>query len=101
MDEYRSFDVQRGEPQLDGDHPLTGRHLQVLEDALVPGIVGNHEAEALGGGDPDTTLALDGELPPMISEGVDGDNAVLTGLHDLIEIADPTLQGSPGEGTVN
>ena len=39
------LDVGRGEVELDGHEPLPGRVLQVLEDALVAGVVGDHQLE--------------------------------------------------------
>ena len=40
---HLGLDVGGWEVELDGDEPLTGRLLDVLQDALVAGIVGDHQ----------------------------------------------------------
>src|SRR6266542_3523548 len=66
------LDVGGWEAQLDRHHALAGRVLEVLEHALVAGVVGHDQAEA-GGGVEDDAEAIDGELPAMVGERVDHD----------------------------
>src|SRR5688572_15146853 len=49
------FDVRRREAELDRDHALARRVLEVLENALVAGVVGHDQAEPGCGveGDPE------------------------------------------------
>ena len=45
--------------------------------------------------------ALDGELPPVVGEGMQDDRRVLTGFDHLVEIADRALTHGTGQRTVN
>ena len=82
--------VARWEVELDGHHPLPRRVLQVLEHTLVAGVVGHDEAEGGGGVEGDAE-AVDRELAAMVGEGMQDNRRVLTGLDDLVQVADGTL----------
>src|SRR5260370_1392359 len=61
------LDVRRREAELDSDHPLARGVLEVLEDALVAGVVRHDEAEAGRGGEADAE-AVDRELPTVVRQ---------------------------------
>ena len=56
--------------ELHGDEALTGGLLEVLEGALIAGVVRDDEQEAIGGGD-DLTPLLDGQQAAVVGEGVE------------------------------
>ena len=74
------------EAELDGHHPLTRRVLEILEHALVSGVVGHHETEPRSGLERDSQ-PLDWQLSPMVGKWMKHDRRVLSGLDDLVEIA--------------
>ena len=75
------------EAEFDCDEALPGRLLHILQDALIPRVVGHHQLKTLCrrqcGGEP-----VDGELAAVIGQRVDDDRGVLARLDDLVEIAD-------------
>src|SRR5581483_2765181 len=81
------LDLGRGEAELDGHEPLPGRVFQVLEDALVAGVVGDDELEARLGVEDDTE-AVDGQLAAVVGQRVDDDGGVLAGFDHFVEVAD-------------
>ena len=94
------LDVGRREVELDGNHALARRVLQVLEHALVSGVVGHDEAEARRGVERDAE-AIDRQLAPMVGERVEHDGRVLTGFDDLVEVADGAVAHGAGERAVD
>ena len=98
--DHLGLDVGGVEVELDGHETLTGRLLQVLENALVAGVVGDHQLE------PGRRLQrdaepVDGELAAMVGERVDDHRGVLAGLHDLVQITDGALAHGPGQRPVH
>ena len=75
------------EIELDGHHSLARRVLEVLEHALISGVVGDDQAEARGRVERDAQ-AFDRQLATMVGQRVEHDRCVLAGLDDLVEVAD-------------
>ena len=94
------LDVGRREVELDGDHALAGRVLEVLEHALVAGVVRHDEAEPRRRVEDDAE-PVDRELAAVVGERVDHDGGVLARLDDLVEVADRALADGPGQRTVD
>src|SRR5207253_2275754 len=96
-----ALDVWLGKVELDGDHALAGRGLKVLEDALVPRVVGDHELEPGSGAHRNPAEPFEAEFSPMVGEGVDCDDGVLPCLHHFVEVADATVTHGPGQWAVH
>src|SRR5262249_36454054 len=88
------------EAELDGDHPLACRVLEVLEHALVPGVVRHDQAEP-GRSVEDQTEPLDRQLTAVVGQWMKHDGCVLTGLDDLVEVADGTLANGSCQGALD
>jgi hypothetical protein len=89
-----------GETELDGHHPLPRRILQILQHALIPGVVGHHQAEA-GRRVERHPQALDRQLAAMVGERMQHHRGVLPGLDHLVQIADRTLANRAGQRAVH
>ena len=74
--------------------------VEVLLDALVAGIVGDAEQEAVVGLD-GLSAFFHGEDPAMVRERVDEDGSVLARFDDLVEIADCAAANGLGQGPVD
>ena len=79
--------VARRVVEVDGDEALAGRVLQVLEHALVAGVVGDHEQE-VGMRLDDLAALVDRQDAAVVGERVDEDGGVLARLDDLVEVAE-------------
>ena len=79
--------VARRVVELDGHEALAGRVLQVLQHALVAGVVGDHEQE-VGVRLDDLAALVDRQDAAVVGERVDEDDRVLARLDDLVEVAD-------------
>ena len=79
--------VARRVVELERDEALAGRVLQVLQDALVAGVVGDHEQE-VGVRLEDLAALVDRQDAAVVGERVDQDDRILTRLDDLVEVAD-------------
>ena len=89
-----------GKPELDRDHALSGRVLEILQHALIAGVVGDDQAETGSRvqRDPET---FDGQLPPVVRERMQHDRRVLAGFDHLVEVADRSLTYGTGQRTVD
>ena len=85
--------------ELNGDHALPGRVLEVLQNALVSGVVGNHEAELRWRID-HKAKPVDRELTAVICQRVEDDGRVLSSLDNLVEVADRPVAHGPSERAV-
>ena len=94
------LDVGGREVELDGDHALAGRVLEVLEDALVSGVVRDDQAEARRGVERDPE-PVDRQLAAVVAERVEHHRGVLSSLDDLVEVADGTLPHRSGQRAVD
>ena len=94
------FDFGCGKTEFDGDHPLSRRILEVLQHALVAGVVRHHQAESRCGVQRHAE-PLDRQLPPVVRERMQHDGGVLPGFHHLVEIADRALAHRPGQRAVD
>ena len=84
------LDLGWREVDLDGDHPLPRRVLEVFQHALVARVVGHDEAKAGRRVERDAE-AVDGELTPVVRQGMEDDGRVLASLDDLVEVADASF----------
>src|SRR5262249_45919231 len=94
------FELLAGVRELERDEALAGAVLQVLQRALVAGVVGDDEQEALARVDVLAALR-DGKDAAVVGERMDEDGRVLPGLDDLIEIADGAGLHRASEGTID
>ena len=94
------FDICGREAELDGDHALARRVLEVLEHALVPGVVGHDQAEP-GRGVEGHPEPVDRELAAMVGQWMQHDRRVLAGLDDFVEVADGALAHGPRQRAID
>ena len=81
------FLVARRIVELEAHEALARRVLQVLQHALVAGVVGDDEQE-VGVRLEDLALLVDRQDAAVVGERVDEDDRVLARLDDLVEVAD-------------
>ena len=86
--------------ELDGDEALAGAVLEVLEGALVAGVVGDDEQEAFGRLE-DLGALLDRQQAAVVGQGVDEDGGVLARLDDLVQVADGAGLDGAGQRAVD
>ena len=86
--------------ELDRHEALAGGVLEVLERALVAGVVGDNQEEALRRLD-DLAELLDRQQAAVVGERVDEDGGVLARLDDLVEVADGAGLHRAGQGAVD
>jgi hypothetical protein len=86
--------------EFQGEEPLAGALFQVLEHALVPGVVGDGD-EKFRGGMQDLSLLFDREDPPVVGQGMDDHGRILSRLDDLVEVAEAPGPHRRGEGAVH
>src|SRR3990172_11844856 len=86
--------------ELQRDEALARAVLEVFEGALVAGVVRDDEEEALARLH-ELAALLDGEHAAVVGEGVDEDRGVLSGLDDLIEVADGAGLHGAGERAID
>ena len=94
------FGILPGKAEGDRDEPLPGRLLQALQDALVAGVVGDHELKARRRSK-SRAQSVHRQLAAVVGERMDDDRGVLTGLHDLVEIADRPVPHRPSQRAVD
>ena len=92
--------VARRVVKLDGHEALARAVLEVFERALVAGVVGDDEEEAVPGLDYLAQL-LDRQQAPVIGKRVNEDGGVLAGFDDLVEIADGAGLDRSGQWAVD
>ncbi len=88
VDEDLLLHIRCGETEVDGDHPLTCGVLEVLQHALVAGVVGHHQRQKPGAASSVTPSRSMGSCRRWSDERVQHHRGVLTCLHHLVEIAD-------------
>ena len=95
----RGFHVPLRVVEVEAHEALPRARLQVLQDALVAGVVGDHQQEVGMGGEQFPGL-VDGEHAAVVRERVDEHRGVLARLDDLVEVADRALADRVGQGAV-
>ena len=85
--------------ELEGGEALLGRLLEILHQALVAGVVGDDELEVWMRLD-QLPLLVEGQIAAMVGKGMDDDRGVLTGLDDLVQVADGADARGGGQRTV-
>ena len=85
---------------LDRDHPLPRRILEVLQNALVARVVGDDEAET-GCCIQRDPKSIDRELTTMVRQGMEHDGRVLAGLDDFVEITDASFSDRSGQRPID
>ena len=88
------------EVEFDGDESLTGRFLDVLQDALVAGVVGDHQLKARRRRQC-RAEPIDRKLTAVIGERMDDHDGVLARLHHLVQIADGSVADGPGQRPIH
>ena len=96
----RGLSIDSGIVELEAHEPLPGRRLEIFEDALVTGVVRDHEQEVLVGLH-ELGCLVDGQYAAVIGKRVDDHRGVLAGLDDLVEIADRSFADRSGERSVH
>src|SRR5690554_6483735 len=86
LDDAR-LQLRRRKVQIHGDKALTGAGFEILEHALVTGVVRNHQLES-GRGLQYLSGLVDRQDPSMVGQGVQHHHGVLSGLDHFIQIAD-------------
>jgi hypothetical protein len=94
------LDLGGWEIECERDEALTGRLLEVLQDALVAGVVGNHQLEP-GRRRQRRAEPIDRKLTAVIGEWVDDHRGVLARLHYLVQVEDGASAHGPRQGPVN
>ena len=87
VDDDRDLALGRREREVERDEALPRARLQVLEHALVAGVVGDDELEAGGGRDHLAGL-VDRQHAAVVGERMQHHDRVLPRLDDLVQIAD-------------
>ena len=100
VDEDLLLHIRCGETEVDGDHALARRVLEVLENALIAGVVGHHEAEA-GCRVQRLAQPLDRQLASVVGQWVQHHRGVLTRLHHLVEVTDRAVAHRTGQRAVD
>ena len=85
--------------EVDRAEALLGRFLQILENALVAGVVGDDELE-IGMGAHELAALLQRQHAAVVGQRMDDDGRVLPRLDDLVEIADRAVAHRDRERTV-
>src|SRR5262249_17147573 len=80
------FKSRRRVCKLQPHEPLASRLFQILYYTLIAGIIRDDEHE-LGRRVKNRTSLLDGQNPPVVGQGMDENDRVLTGFYDLVQIA--------------
>ena len=88
----RIAEVQRTET-------LFGRLLEVLQYALVTGIVGNHQLKIPMGGDV-LILFIERQHASRVGERMDHDGCVLARFHHFVQITDRAIAHGQGERAI-
>jgi hypothetical protein len=94
------LDVVRRIIKFDGYETLPSAVLQVLQRALVAGVVGEHQQEPFSSFEQFTFL-FHRQYPAVVGQWVNQDCRVLAGLDDLVQVADATGFDCPCEGAIN
>ena len=94
------FLVSRRIGELDGHEALAGRMLQIFLDALVAGIVRNHQQKSLMRLDRLAALFYR-QNPPMIRQRMDQHRRVLARLDHFVEVANRAAPHGLSQRTVN
>ena len=94
------FPVWLGVGKIQRDKPLPRALFQVLENALVTGVVGNGQTEFRRRFQQFTQLFY-GQETPVVTQGVNDYRRVLPGLDDLIQVTDGAATHRPRQRAVN
>ena len=86
--------------KFNSDKSLAGAVLEVLEGTLVPRVVRNYQQKAVTGLD-NPSLFLHRQNPTMVSQGMDENDGIFSGLNNLVKIANGTRFHRPGKWPVN
>jgi hypothetical protein len=86
--------------EVQGAETLFGRRLQILDQALVAGVVRDDDLE-IGVCLDQLALLLERQLTAMVGERMDDQGCILAGLHDLVEIADGADAGCDPQRAVS
>src|SRR3989449_4392412 len=94
------FQISRGIRELDRHEALLGALLEILQHALVTGVVRDDQQEIIHRLD-HLPLLLDRQEAPVVAQGMDDDGRVLAGFDDFVQVHDRAVLDSQRQRTVH